>query len=109
MEIPVELAESLGHLSAPDQAMIHAVARGKDFEALFAHTVYRRILDWFEVQVNASLHRMRESQCIDSDRIKANLQLKWATQEELLHEFQIMVQDAIDEKERVLKLIQENQ
>ena len=87
--------------------MIAAILKGKDFEALFGHAVYGRIVDWLESRAEDCLREMRSANVIEDDRARAKRQLVWATTENLLHEFQVMVQDAIHEKQTVIQMIQE--
>ncbi len=100
MNIPLDEVQLGEH--PVDQEMLAVIAKGKDFDALFSHAVYQRILDWMEKRANHALAACREAAITTDDRTKANLMLKWTVTEELMKAFQIMVQEAIRERARII-------
>jgi hypothetical protein len=102
---PTEAPDLQEH--GPDREMVLILRKGQDFESLFKSSVYRRICDWMEARANSALKEIRDANCIEDDRVKANRQLKWSVLEKTLDEFQMMVQDAIHEKERLIDIIKE--
>ncbi len=100
MNIPLDEVQLGEH--PVDQEMLAVIAKGKDFDALFSHAVYQRILDWMEDRANAALTECRQAALTSDDRVKSNLLLKWTVTEELMKAFQIMVQEAIHERSRII-------
>ena len=90
-----------------DREMAEMLARGQDFEDLYKRPVYRRILAWFAQRADECLVEMRDANVIEDDRVKAQRQLKWATTERLMKEFDNMVATSIHERQSIIQMVQE--
>lgn len=104
MEIPNRI-EAVPEI---DPQLYETILRGKDFEALTSHAVYKRITDWMDGEVSAYLDEMRKHRADQDDHTKANLLERWTIAEDFVNAFKAMVQQAINEKDSVIELIKEN-
>lgn len=102
MQAPISL-ETAGI----DPKKLEAIHRGKDFEALYGHQVYKRIMDWFQFKSQSVLQELKDTRSIDNDRTKANIVNRWTCVEEVWRDFDSMVADAIADKYRIIEELED--
>ncbi len=84
----------------PEMATV--LQKGADLQLFFSQAAYRHVLDWFEVKADDALKKMRAAVDSSDDRLKANLVTQWSITEGLMKDFQVMVQEAMYERARLI-------
>lgn len=90
-----------GKFVLPEEYVL-ALEKGAQFESLAGSTAYKLLLDGLEYRANQALRTLRGAALSSDERLKSNLLLKYECAEEALRDVQIMVQEAVAERHRII-------